>query len=86
MAFFSENYRSDILDSKAQMREYWSLAMEHGLTDEMKVNFNPAEIRIDGYSATTGKVRQQATTGGYTQVMVFKKEKDGVWRIVDSYT
>jgi len=85
MAFFSENFRSDILDSKAQMREYWSLAMKHGLTDEIKVRFDPAEIRIDGDIAITGKVRQQATIGGYSQVMVFVKEKDGVWRIVDSY-
>jgi ketosteroid isomerase-like protein len=86
MELFSEEYRSDILPTKATMREYWSLAMKHGLTDEMAVRFDPAEIRIDGDIATTGKVRLKSTTGGYTQTLILKRETDGVWRIIDSYT
>jgi ketosteroid isomerase-like protein len=86
MELFSEDYHSDILPTKEEMRAYWSMAMEHGLTDEMKIRFDPAEIRIDGDIARTGKVRLKSTTGGYTQTLILKKEGDGVWRIIDSYT
>lgn len=86
MRCFSEDYHSDILPTKAKMREYWSLAMEHGLTDELNVSFDPAEIRIDGATARTGKVRLESRTGSYTQMLVFSKEEDGIWRIIDSYT
>lgn len=86
MSYFSEEFSSDILETKAKMREYWTLATEHGMTDGMKIRFNPAEITIDGDTATTGRVYHQATTGGYYQILVLEKEADGVWRIIDSYS
>jgi ketosteroid isomerase-like protein len=86
MSYFSEDFSSDILDNKAQMREFWGLAIEHGMTDGMKIRFDPAEIVIEADTATTGRVYHQATTGGYYQILVLLKEQDGVWRIIDSYS
>jgi ketosteroid isomerase-like protein len=86
MTVFSSSYRDDILDSKARMREYWKLAIESGMTEGMRVRFNPEEITVKGDTAKTGRVYYQAKPGGYYQVMELKKEPDGVWRIVNSYS
>jgi ketosteroid isomerase-like protein len=85
MELFSEDFRSDILPDKVQLREYWQLAIENGMTEDMKVRFDPKEIEVDGDTAKTGRVYYQAKPGGYFQIMDFKKE-DEVWRITNSYS
>jgi len=81
MATFSEDFSSSQGGGKAELGDFIGGAMEQGYLEDVEVNVEDAEIKIEGDTATASPVELDGIFG----VMVFElalKKENGTWRIV----
>lgn len=81
MTLYSENYKSDDGNTKADVKEFLQGAVDEGYLDDAKVDLATTQIVIEGDKATASPVDLSSPRGSYPVGLVLAKE-NGQWLIV----
>ncbi len=87
LAVFSENFSHYEVPDKETLAGHLKMGKEMGYLDELEthdaeISLEDAEVTIEDNSATVYPIDATSDMGYVTLELVFKKEDDGVWRIV----
>ena len=85
MAAYSDDFETEEGLGKEDLREFLAGAIDQGYLEDVEVDADDCEIKIDGAKATAGPVVYSSAMGSITVEYTMKKEADGVWRIVESF-
>ncbi len=84
LAPYSEDYEGSRAESKEQVREFLTGAIDQGYLDDAELSLEDAETAIEGDTATVAPVTLSASPGSIDLQFNLKKEAGNVWRIVSS--
>jgi ketosteroid isomerase-like protein len=84
-----EQYSDDYEDSggeggKEGVRQFLTQVMDEGDLEDIDMDIGEAEINIEGDKATVAPIIYTGNWGEVQMTYDFKKESDGVWRVVGS--
>ena len=87
LAVFSENFSHYEVPDKETLAEHLKMGKEMGYLDELEthdaeISLEDAQVTIEDDSASVYPIDATSDMGCVTLELVFKKEDDGVWRIV----
>ena len=81
---YSEDYSGGNGESKDQVREYLGQIKDGGYLAGSEMDLDEAKIKISGNTATVEPIRYVGDWGEMQTSRVLKKEKDNVWRVVET--
>lgn len=84
MAAFSDSYADSQGGNKAGVRSLIEGLVAQGVMANVNISVEGCEVVVDGDNATARPVRIQSPMGSQSYVYKFKKEADGVWRIINN--
>jgi len=81
LAFFSEDWGKDG-NTKADLTENFAGGFFVGVRKGTGIDFDQAEVKVDGDMATVGPMVFTTPEGGTPYMFELKRESDGQWRVV----
>ena len=84
MAAYSEDFEGENGEGKEDIGELLGGAIDQGYLEDLEVNVEDCEIKIEGGKAAVGPVEYSAAMGSISFEYTMKKDPDGVWRIVET--
>ena len=83
MALYSDDYKGENGEGKAEVRDFLAEAIDMGYMEDLEVTSEDMKITVDGDTATAGPVGYDIMGNEFSIAYDLKKE-DGTWRIVGS--
>lgn len=82
MPAYSESFKGERGETKAELRDFLKKAKDQGYLDAAKVNMTKSAIEIKKGVATVSPVGLSSNAGAMSITLTMKKDTDGTWRIV----
>lgn len=89
--YVSEDFSHRDVADKASLADYVEMGKDMGYIDDLpalieehdgEISLEDAEVTVDGDMATVYPIEASAIEGSVTVELTFKKDPDGVWRII----
>jgi ketosteroid isomerase-like protein len=84
MAGYSEDFSSERVDSKEQMREFMQRAIDDGWLENIDINLEIAQLTISDDTAEFTPVEIIGDEGEMEIDFTLKKEDKKTWKIIES--
>ena len=85
MAAYSEDFEGENGEGKEDISELLGGAVDQGYLEDLEVDVEDCEIKIEGGKAAVGPVVYSSAMGSITIEYTMKKDADGVWRIIETF-
>ncbi|HEO70864.1 MAG TPA: nuclear transport factor 2 family protein [Candidatus Hydrogenedentes bacterium] len=87
LALFSNDFSHYEVPDKSTLADYLEMGVDMGYLDDLEshgaqITWEEADITIEENTATVYPIDASADLGAVTLELTFKKESDGVWRII----
>jgi len=82
MPAYSEDFKGERGETKAELKDFLTKAKEQGYLDNAKADLAEAKTEIDKGTATVSPVDLSSNAGSMSVALTMKKDADGTWRIV----
>jgi len=85
MAAYSDDFEGENGESKEDIGELLGGAVDQGYLEDLEVNADECEIKIEGDKAAVGPVEYSSAMGSISIEYTMKKDADGCWRILETF-
>ena len=91
LSYVSEDFSGERVADKASLAGYIQMGKESGRVEQIpqmieehdgRIDLEMAEVVVEGDTAIVYPIEASADAGSVTVEMVYKKDPDGVWRIL----
>jgi ketosteroid isomerase-like protein len=84
MPAYSEDFKGERGEGKAEIKDFLNKAKEQGYLDGAKVDMAETKTKIEKGIATVSPVKLSSNAGSMAVTLSMKRDPDKVWRIVAS--